>query len=440
MPAPTTRPRAAPPAARRTALGALLVTALLAGGGAHAQPAVSDKPASNALSNVKPWQRPATLGEVVPGVTLGLQAEGGILFSPTLAGRGENFGHLFTDEPNRPLLNQILFIAGRDAGSRTAGYDYGFKLALLYGSDARIVHTLGVFDRLIEDRNQLALLEANVTARLPWFGKGVDLKAGIYTTPLGFETIDPKTSPFYSRSYIFNFGLPFKHTGALASAHLSDTVDLYFGVDTGANTSFGRGGDNNDRPGGIAGFGLNFAGGKFTVVALTHIGPENPTRSTPFGNSALRYYNDVVFNYKPSDKLAFTTEFNYVRDDGFRADAYGVAQYAFYSLGQRFALNVRAEVWRDNANFFAFGLNDPLGYVDHQRGVPVTLITPPRPGTYGELTLGLMYRPTGLPAPVSNLLIRPEIRYDRTLNGARAFNGGRDVHQFTFGADVVLGF
>ena len=165
MPAPTTRPRAAPPAARRTALGALLGTALLAGGGAHAQPPVSDKPVSNTLSNVKPWQRPATLGEIAPGVTPGLQARGGILFSPILAGKDENFGHLFTDEPNRPLLNQLLFIAGRDAGSRTAGYDYGFKLALLYGSDARIVHTLGVFGRLTEDRRQLAMLEANVTAR-----------------------------------------------------------------------------------------------------------------------------------------------------------------------------------------------------------------------------------------------------------------------------------
>ena len=354
----------------RVALRALLCTALLAGG-AHAQPVLSSKPASDALNTVKPWQRPATLGEVVPGVTLGVQAEGGLLFNPNVSGRNENFGHLFTDEPNRPILNQLLFIAAREAGGRTTGgYDYGFRLALLYGSDARSVHTPGVFDRLIEDRRQLALVVANVSARLPWFGNGLNLTAGVFSTPLGFETIDPKTTPFYSRSYIFNYGLPIKHTGALASAHLSDTVDLYFGLDTGTNTAFGRRGENNDRPGGIAGFGLNLAGGKWTMVALTHIGPENPTRSTPFGNSALRYYNDLVLNYKPSDRLAFTTELNYVRDDGVRADAYGVVQYAFYSLGERLALNLRAEVWRDNANFFAFNLEKPFDYVNDLLGRP----------------------------------------------------------------------
>jgi hypothetical protein len=41
---------------------------------------------------------------------------------------------------------------------------------------------------------------------------------------------------------------------------------------------------------------------------------------------------------------------------------------------------------------------------------------------------------------VAGLLIRPEIRYDRDLGGARAFNNNKDNGQFTIASDVVLTF
>ena len=74
-------------------------------------------------------------------------------------------------------------------------------------------------------RYQLDVVEANVLAHLPWItAGGIDLKVGQYPTPLGYETIDPSTNPFYSHSYIFQFGLPFKHTGALAVTHVNDVL------------------------------------------------------------------------------------------------------------------------------------------------------------------------------------------------------------------------
>ena len=84
---------------------------------------------------------------------------------------------------------------------------------------------------------------------------GIDLKAGVFATPLGYETIDPSTNPFYTHSYIFNFGLPFKHTGLLSTIHATDMVDLIFGVRTGVNTSFGKYGDNNSSLRGSRGSG-----------------------------------------------------------------------------------------------------------------------------------------------------------------------------------------
>jgi hypothetical protein len=158
----------------------------------------------------------------------------------------------------------------------------------------------------------------------------------------------------------------------------------------------------------------------------------------PNANSALRYLNDIAITYKATDKLTLTTELNYIRDDAFHADGWGLAQYVSYALTDKLTLNARGEIWRDNKGFFVAAFPGNLDFVNLQRGFPNTAIAG-RPTTYGELTLGLTYKP-GLPAPVSNLMIRPEIRYDRALNGSRVFNGGRDNGQFTFGADVVIAF
>ena len=375
-------------------------------------------------------------------VKLLFQGEAGIVGN-TLAPRNQtNFGQLFTDKSNRPVLNQLLFGVERDVDAKAApGWDVGFKLEAMYGSDARITHTLGVFDQTIHDRNQFDVLEANVTLRAPVFAGGLDVKAGIYPTPLGFETIDPKPNAFYSHSYIFNFGLPFKHAGALAVAHVSPQVDLYLGVDSGTNTFVGYGGgDNNNRPGGIAGVGLNLLDGKVTVLALTHVGPEDSRRVAPFANSAIRYFNDAIVTYKASDKLTLTTEANYVREDGYRAEAWGLAGYASYTLTDQWALNGRAEVFRDNNNFF---VTNPVGerdYANAERGAYAQLLTAARPTTYSEYTIGLTYKPPGLPARLGTALVRPEVRYDRALNGSRPYGDGRDRGVVTLAADLVVGF
>ncbi len=216
-------------------------------------------------------------------------------------------------------------------------------------------------------------------------------------------------------------------------------MDLYLGIDSGTNTSLGSG-DNNSRPGGIAGIGLNMLGGNLTFLALSHIGPEDSTLNTPFGNSALRYYNDAVLTWKATPKLTLTTEGNYVREDGFRAEGWGIAQYGSYVLSDRLTLNGRAEIWRDNNNFFVANPQNNLDVVRGERGALAFFYTARAPTTYSEFTVGVTYTPRGLPKSISTLLIRPEIRYDRALNGTRPYNAGRDNGQFTLAADVILGF
>jgi hypothetical protein len=386
-----------------------------------------------------PAAAPAAPATWMSTIALAAQIEGGISFNPDTP--KTNFGQLYTDHPNQPTLNQVLLTVQRPTDPKATGWDVGFQLQGLYGSDARYTHFLGLLDNALpNDRYQLDITEANVLVHMPVItDAGVDLKVGLYPTPIGYETIDPSTNPFYSHSYIYNFGAPSKHTGVLAILHASPLLDIYGDVDTGTNTTFGYRGDNNSALAGIVGFNLTLMGGNLTILALSHIGSETPSILTPNADSYLRYYNDAVITYKASDTLTLTTELNYAYDDYAKANAGGVAQYAAYTLTPTLTLNGRAEVYADNQNFFVAAYPGNMDAVNAQLGLPSTAYSAKKATTYGEVTLGVTYKPT-LPAPVTGLMIRPEIRYDSSLNGTKPYNGGKDSGSLTLAADFVLGF
>ena len=392
-------------------------------------------------------------GYWINGIHLSAQIDAGV--TGNFAGPKQNFGQLLNDKPNTILLNQILLTANKPLDPKVTDFDWGFKLQGMYGSDARYTHFLGELDRVNPyDRNQFDIVEANVLFHLPvLFSGGVDVKAGQYPTPIGFETIDPSTNPFYSHSYIFSFGLPFKHTGFLTTSHVNSMLDVYLGLDTGSNTTFGSLGDNNSAIGVLTGVNLTLSD-SLTILALTHIGPENASRAlSPIGFNAdgyYRYFNDILITYKASPKLTLTTEFNWIRDDfgatGFGsgrpspANGFGVAQYASYTLTDQLTLNGRAEIYRDDNNFFVAGFGANNGFDQFQKGFATPVTAALRATTYGEITLGVTYKPANMPALINGLLIRPEVRYDRDLGGARAFNSNTDNGSFTIASDVVLTF
>ncbi|HEY4041029.1 MAG TPA: outer membrane beta-barrel protein, partial [Rhodopila sp.] len=380
----------------------------------------------------------------ISGIHFGLQIEGGFTINPQTPEDGVNFGRLFDDRANQPQLNQMLVTINKPTDPNATGFDWGFKLQGMYGSDARYTHFLGVFDQAPGPgyENQFDVVEADVLLHLPFpTAGGMDAHVGLYPTPLGYEVIDPSANPFYSHSYLFNFGVPLKHTGILTTSHITPMVDLYLGVDTGSNTTFSTGtGDENSAVAGIFGFGLNLLGGNLTVLALSHIGPENSTRLlSPLGFNAdgyFRYYNDIVVTWKATDKLTLTTELNLVRDDfdGFfvgkskptPVNAFGVAQYISYPLSDTVTFNARGEIYRDDSGFFVTAFPNNIGlmnnnFVGGELGLPgATSVGAGRPTTYGEITIGLTFKPS-LPAPITGLLIRPELRVDDALNGTHAF-------------------
>lgn len=429
---------------RRARAAAWLVTTCLTALTApvFAQPVPTSAPAGT--TNVETGKPASDATPPAPAgwwdsLKFGAQFDVGSTINPSSPENNINFGRLFDDKSNQVLLNQLLVTVQRLPDPKATDYDFGFQFQALYGTDARYVQFMGELNSTFASRNQLAFVNANVQAHLPWLTPGgIDVKAGQYPTPLGYEVIDPSLNPFYSHSYMFYFGLPFVHTGILTTTHVNDMIDVYLGVDSGMNTTLGAG-DNNGAAAGIAGLNFTLLDGKLTILALTHFGPENPTRTVPGANGAFRYENDIVTTYKATDKLTLTTDLNLIRDDKFNANAYGVAQYASYAFSDEVTFNARAEVYRDDNGFFVAAFPGNHDFVNAQYGYPATVLSA-GPATYSEFTLGLTYKPT-LPVPyLQSFMVRPEVRYDRTLTNTKAYNDFTDRGQFTFATDLIIGF
>ena len=378
--------------------------------------------AAPAPAAVAPAAAPAAADAPLPGywingIHFSAQFEGGIIGNASKAKL--NNGQLFTDRNGQPLLNQILVGMEKKLDPKATGYDWGFKLSAMYGSDARYIHAFGLTEQAlsVKHRNQIDLVEASYSLHIPGLGEGgLDVKAGMFVTPLGYELIDPATNAFYSHSYIFNYGLPFKHTGFLLTEHVSGLLDLYLGLDTGTNTTFGPSGENNSALGGIVGFGLNMMDGNLTFIALSHIGPEQPARAlAPAGFNAskyLRYYNDANITWKANDKLTIAGELNFASDEfgntttpggkprPTSANAFGIAGYAGYAISDTITLNGRAEVFRDDNGFFVAAFPGNYDNVNAQKAAFPNSTIPSKAATYGALTIGLTYKPT-VPAPIT---------------------------------------
>ncbi len=118
----------------------------------------------------------------------------------------------------------------------------GYKADLWFGPDA------GTYRALVGNGGgdpSFAIKQAYVALRTP-IGNGIDWRAGVFDSIIGYESSESYLNPNYSRSY--GHGLePKQHTGVLATYKATDAVNISAGVANTYNNAFG--GDNvNARP------------------------------------------------------------------------------------------------------------------------------------------------------------------------------------------------
>ena len=447
---------------------------------AHAQALVTSAdqtaqaaPAAPATPPPAPPKHPI-FGSPIGDIQISGHTELGLSINPDSPKNNANFGQPFTNGANAFRMNQTMFTVEHDTDSAATAMDFGFKFQTFYGTDARFTHFYNEFDRATNSPYQWDINYAELNMHAPpgmMLSSGADFQIGEYATPLGYEVIDATGNPFYSHSYIFTYGLPYKHTGILGTFHVNDTVDIWGGWDTGVNDSFvgAKGNANPSLAHGIVGFGLNnLAGGNLTIVALAHLGAENPSGpgSVAGADNKMVQYYDANAVWKINDSWTSVTEVNMIKQDAFGATGGGLAQYGLYTLNDQWTLGVRAEAFADQVKpgFAGFVCDNPGSQdaVDGERNIPLSNNNTPNGTycggvntgaaskniTYGELTVGATYSPPLTMPSTLGLVVRPEARFDSIIGGTAhvapydlGSNGqGKKSNQITLAVDTILSF
>jgi hypothetical protein len=358
-----------------------MFTFVIRGGAEETKP--ESTPAAKA--EVKPEAKPVTSLEDIKNLLgMSIYFQGGYTFNFETPDSGINRQRIFDQKANSFLIDlaQIQFAKDPPVGG------LGFKLKVSAGESAKYIHSAGLgnpndeFDLTEAYVDYVALLEG-----------GLKLRFGKFATYHSAEVIEAKDNFNYSRSFLFNYAVPFTHTGFMAGYKFSDafTANLYLVNGWDVTTD-----NNNGKT-----VGVGFAITPIDPVQLNFnfmYGPEQQNNS-----SHNRFLFDWIGAFKATKSLTFMANVDYAREDsdplngGKNSEWYGAAVYVKYDFTDLFSISVRAE------------------YFDDKNGVRTGIAQKLK-----EITLSPEFR------IAKGLLIRPEYRHDWSDQN------GFDSHKNTF--------
>jgi len=321
-----------------------------------------------------------------------------------------NIGRVFDIKHNDPEVNQTDFNIERTVDLTSHQFDIGGRLELLYGTDARFIHSSDFFsgqDFFHGPEYQFDIPQVYLDFGVP-LGDGLRIRVGKF---LFFKQIDPNASVFYSHSFTFGAALPFTLTGVSALYNITDQLNVEGGVSRGWGQTLT---DNN---GSIDGFGrIRFTPSDKTNITLAFIsGPEDTG-----DNSHYRDAVDLTLTQALGDNLTFLLDSVYGNDaagslSGKNANWYGTAGYLVLKLDDHLSLAGRGEWYRDEEAFTT--------------GVAQNLY---------EATVGVTVTPFPSDTIASFFKVRPEVRYD--YSSRDYFNGLTKHDQLTAAVDAIFNF
>lgn len=322
---------------------------------------------------------------------------------------GLNLGRVFDLRDNRLTLNQLDFNVERPVDLTSHHWDVGGRIEMLYGSDARFIHSNGLLDGgdfFHGPEYQFDLPQLYVDVGIP-VGNGLRVRVGKF---LFFKQIDPNASVFYSHSFSFGAALPYTLTGITGYYPITSQLSVEGGISRGWDQSLR---DNN---GAIDALGrVRYDVSNQTSLSLAAIvGPELNQ-----DNSHYRATVDFTVSHQATDQLTLLLDavLGYQAQPSSVGDSnwYGVAGYAIYRLNEYLSLAGRLEWYRD------------------EEGLTTAI-----PQTLYEATVGVTISPFPHDAVGANFKLRPELRGD--YSSRRFFDGLSRHDQYTFAIDAIFNF
>ena len=329
---------------------------------------------------------------------------------------------------NSGVLDKVSLNVERTVDPTKKQFDLGFRLEGIYGSDAAFVHSNGLWAKET-GHTQSDLIQAYVDIALP--NLPAKIRVGKWIELAGFEQFDANlygafgdpSRALYSYSYQFLFAEPVTQSGAFVTYVFSPQLTVDAGMTRGWNQSTRDSNGTSDFLGRV----IFTPSDKTTIIFVMTEGPEYPIavgNNVPAGDNKDWWTAlDLVITQKITDKLKLGLGLDYVETpkipslkDGAKQWG-GLAGYASYVINSYFTLNSRLEWYQDAAGGFSTGA--PVG------------------ANYYASTLGVAIKPFPNNKIFSNLLFRPEVRYD--YSNRPVFNSN-EHNQWTFSMDTVFNF
>ncbi len=187
------------------------------------------------------------------------------------------------------------------------------------------------------------LQQAYLTAVLP-VGSGLTVDVGKFVTHMGNEVIESKDNWNYSRSFLFEFAIPYYHTGIRLTYPLSSALSGTLDILNGWNSTV----DNNHSQ--TLGLTLNYTLSPNTSIVFNGIDGFEQPYLAPYGKKDVA---DFIITQTVNDNLSLCLNADYGQERvaNFLNIWKGIDLYERYSLNPKSAVALREEVY-----------SDPFGY------------------------------------------------------------------------------
>jgi len=402
------------------------------------------------------------------GLKIGGWANAGITYNAASPDNNFNGPVTFGDRSAEFQLNQLNLFVQRAVAAEGDAWDFGGRFDVMFGTDSIFTQAYGVpaFDvnsgapkdrgswdlnLLNSDSNRfydIALPQAYAEAYAP-IGNGLNIKAGHFYTPIGYETVPAPDNFFYTHAYTMQYGEPFTHTGVMGNYAVDKNWAVMGGVTTGSATGGWDGGWDKQLGnwGGLAGttWTSNDKGTSANISGT--FGPTSEQSSKKWG------LYSIVLKHNITDKTHLMLQHDHGYANGVLTSAgikdaqwYGVNMHLTYDIKDNLTAGIRTEWFRDQNGFrvaspgrvsaatngtnSSYALGGQTNNSTSNSGYGAS---------YYGITAGLNWK------PVKWLNIRPNVRYDwvegRQADASRyAPFGNNKTDQFLFSSDFNINF
>jgi len=398
------------------------------------------------------------------GLKIGGWANAGVTYNAASPENNFNGPVTFGDRSAEFQLNQLNIFVQRAVAAEGDAWDFGGRFDAMFGTDAIFTQAYGTpaldvnsgalknrgnwdLNLLGSDSNRfydIALPQAYAEIYAP-IGNGLNIKAGHFYTPIGYETVPAPDNFFYTHAYTMQYGEPFTHTGVMGNYAVDKNWAVMGGVTTGSATGGWDGSFNQQLGnwGGLAGTTWTSNDKNTSANISGTFGPTSEQSSKKWG------LYSIVLKHNITDKTHLMLQHDHgyangVLLGGVSTDTewYGINSHLTYDIKDNLTAGVRAEWFRDQ-NGFRVCSPGRVAAATNGAGNSYAISGQPNnsvcnAASYYAITAGMNWK------PMKWLNIRPNVRYDwvdtNAVVGSLPFDGGNQKDQFLFSTDFNVNF